>query len=861
MYNPDTMTKALETTLAAEQAMLDSLRGPDAAQRITDDQIRAIITSPSFKSRHGRYHPETAYIGDDVNARIFFYPYDCGAITVGLTCEQKIYSCAMGDGDVQRGWLSVSDGEHVSSRPLSDKAFRQASALETLPDDDDYDYLPTDACYWDSRVVDYMLHRDNTQGTEVEFTCDGNIKTYPPTLEQANRVIQSWGEGKLPPFSDVEYEVRMKELDDEYSYDLMSDLYDNLRAIFPGDEYGDSIYDDTYKEIQKLMRIEPKESPLLVAANAVVERHVSDRVSFLLEERQEGNGNASSLATEQTADTPILREALQAVLDWDAAKDEQLRKLERGGRSISENVALLSGKAFTSKLYTNIGGIVETETVSASFATEWRHSEQARKEGTGLYDKDGAPLFLNVPADVMYRSVHKAIGEGYKQARMDDAKQYFIDLKDEMIGVIPKFWLDVLGSAWGKRELDRHTKRIFADTSDEVNYDVLSAHHIPHKFFFGHIEYCLQAWDDSTKFPYEVDRRSISVDDVQAARQSDDALPVISGERRVRLNEVRATCVRELGEFYRMVGTDPRLKGPDMLTIGQIPELVQQVGKVRDAVAEFITTAEGYWPAYTQIDGAPAESAEGELFGVEPLAEWERELLGDPVDPRREVASIIAKVSAVHPGRYTYEKRRAEDANELVASPKPSKWAFEEVLSWLRDYVEPGYPVIFKGDAEIYIVENMVAYLQRPEGETGIYGLQEDELADGTSILTCTSEDEAMKVTVDHNLGCIALSFSRYTRRGNTWKSSWHEKNKEQAFEQFVADVAASKEPVLYFVAGSDNRTRKSLVDGRELLATSLTPADILYLARQRGVNMPEMVVEKALPGQRGLLVRTNITK
>lgn len=256
---------------------------------------------------------------------------------------------------------------------------------------------------------------------------------------------------------------------------------------------------------------------------------------------------------------------------------------------------------------------------------------------------------------------------------------------------------------------------------------------------------------------------------------------------------------------------------------------------------------------------APATATGGS--DSEELAEWERELLGDPVDPRREVASIIAKVSAVHPGRYTYEKRRAEDANELVASPKPSKWAFEEVLSLLRDYVEPGYPVIFKGDAEIYIVENMVAYLQRPEGETGIYGLQEDELADGTSILTCTSEDEAMKVTVDHNLGCIALSFSRYTRRGNTWKSSWHEKNKEQAFEWFMADVAASKEPVFYFVAGSDNKTRKSLVDGRELLATSLTPADILYIARQRGVTMPTMVVEKALPGQRGLLVRTNITK
>ena len=793
-----------------------------------------------------------------MNTRIFFHPYDHNEITVGITC-QLVFSSTTQGSNFQQAWLSVSDGKHVSSRPLSEEAFCYAIATDQF-----YYYetsLLTEECYWNEEIADYALQHDNIKGAEVEFTCDGNIKSYHPTLEQVNRVIQFWGEGEFPPFSDVEYEVRMKELDDEYSYVLMSDLYDNLRTMFPGDKCGDNIYSDTYEEIQKLMRIEPEDSPLLVAANAVVERYVSNSAKFLLEVRQESNGNASSFAAEQATDTLILREALQAVLDWEATKDEQLRKLERGGRSISENVALLSGEAFTGKLYSNIGGIVETETVSASFAAEWRTSDESRKEGAGLYDKDGAPLFLNVPAEVMYRSVHKAIGEGYKQARMDDAKQYFIDLKDEMIGVIPKFWLDVLGSAWGKRELDRHTKRIFADTSDEVNYDVLSAHHIPHKFFFGHIEYCLQAWDDSTKFPYEVERRSISVDDVQAARQSDDALPVISGERRVHLNEVRATCVRELGEFYRMVATDPRLKGPDMLTISQIPELVQQVGKVRDAVAEFITTAEGYWPAYTQIDGAPAESAEGELFGVEPLAEWERELLGDPVDPRREVASIIAKVSAVHPGRYTYEKRRAEDANELVASPKPSKWAFEEVLSWLRDYVEPGYPVIFKGDAEIYIVENMVAYLQRPEGETGIYGLQEDELADGTSILTCTSEDEAMKVTVDHNLGCIALSFSRYTRRGNTWKSSWHEKNKEQAFEWFMADVAASKEPVFYFVAGSDNKTRKSLVDGRELLATSLTPADILYLARQRGVNMPAMVVEKALPGQRGLLVRTNITK
>lgn len=857
MYNPAALAQTLETMPAAEQNLLDALRGPDAAHRITDEQIRTIITLPAFTPRHGRYGSESFYVDDDVNMRILFRPYDCDTITVGITCQAAFLVGEVGD--FRQAWLSVSDGEHVSSRPLTEKAVLHALAMDALPCDERS--FPTDLLEWDGETMVYALQHNNTESGEVElFTHDGHIKSYPPTLEQANRVIQSWGEGEFPPFSNVEYETRMKELNEE-KYDYTSTLYDNLRYIFPIDD-GGAFYSDTYQEIQKLMRIEPKGSPLLVAANAVVERYVSNRAAFLLEVRQENNGNASSLATEQTADTPILREALQAILEWEATKDEQLRKLERGGRSISENVALLSGEAFTGKLYSNIGGIVETETVSASFATEWRASEQARREGAGLYDKDGAPLFLNVPADVMYRSVRKAIGEGYKQARMDDAKQYFIDLKDEMIDVIPKFWLDVLGSNWGKRELDRHTKRVFADTSDEINYDVLSAHHIPHKFFFGHIEYCLQAWDDSTKFPYEVGHRTVSVADVQAARQSDDALPVISGERRVHLNEVRATCVRELGEFYRMVGTDPRLKGPDMLTISQIPELVQQVGKVRDAVAEFITTAEGYWPAYTQIDGAPAEPAEGELFGVEPLAEWERELLGDPVDPRREVASVIAKVSAHHPGRDTYEKRRAEDVNELVASTKPSDYLFEEVVSWLRTYVEPGYPVIFKGDASSYITEHMVVYLQRSQYAADLFDLQENELADGASVLTHVGEDEAVKVTVTEGPNCIALSFDRCTRRGNTWEPRGViAKNKEQVFDLFVSDVHASKEPVLYFVAGSDNRTRRALVEGRELLATSLTPADILYIARNRSVTMPTMVIEKALPGQRGLLVRTNLIK
>lgn len=262
--------------------------------------------------------------------------------------------------------------------------------------------------------------------------------------------------------------------------------------------------------------------------------------------------------------------------------------------------------------------------------------------------------------------------------------------------------------------------------------------------------------------------------------------------------------------------------------------------------------------------GVPAPAAAG---GSEELADWERELLGDPVDPRREVAETIAKVSAVHPGWDMRGCRKVEDVNDLVASPKPSKYAFEEVLSWLRDYVEPGYPVIFKGEAAHYITVHMVVYLQRSQYEASLFDLREDDqmgyqLGDGISMLSQSNSELATKVTVNEGSECIALSFDCYKRNSDgTWNPRAGARREEQAFEQFVDDVRASKEPVFYFVAGSDNRTRRSLVEGRELLVTSLTPADILYCAHNRGITMPAMVVEKALPGQRGLLVRTNLTK
>ena len=233
----------------------------------------------------------------------------------------------------------------------------------------------------------------------------------------------------------------------------------------------------------------------------------------------------------------------------------------------------------------------------------------------------------------------------------------------------------------------------------------------------------------------------------------------------------------------------------------------------------------------------------------------------DSVDLRREVARTIlngnntrSNARAMDPLGYEWE-REVRTATAFLFHNKPfDKYPFEEVLLWMHTFVERGYPVIFKGNAAHYIIESMVAYLKHPKKKTGAFDLRADKLADGISILTRTDEGVRAEVTVGPD--CVALSFEVIS----AVLASTAER-KGRLFDRFVKDVLTSKEPVQYFVAGSDNKTRKSLVDGRELLAIYLTPADILYIARQRGVNMPEMVVEKALPGQRGLLVRTNITK
>lgn len=55
MYNPNALAQTLETASTVEQTLLDSLHGPDAAQRITDDQIAQSPHLPH--SRHDTGSP------------------------------------------------------------------------------------------------------------------------------------------------------------------------------------------------------------------------------------------------------------------------------------------------------------------------------------------------------------------------------------------------------------------------------------------------------------------------------------------------------------------------------------------------------------------------------------------------------------------------------------------------------------------------------------------------------------------------------------------------------------------------------------------------------------------------------------
>ncbi len=212
----------------------------------------------------------------------------------------------------------------------------------------------------------------------------------------------------------------------------------------------------------------------------------------------------------------------------------------------------------------------------------------------------------------------------------------------------------------------------------------------------------------------------------------------------------------------------------------------------------------------------------------------------------------IRKASSLHPA-----ENYANDSFESMIS---CYWHFDDIVYRLCDSVESGYPVIFKEKAAFAIQQKLKELSGELAGKDSS-SVRMHMFTTGIFVYETSSFRCMITYGSDYSITLACYRLTTDTTRKYSFEFYLGMERTARAFDQFIRDVAASKEPVLYFVAASDNKTRRSLVDGRELLATSLTPADILYLAYQHGMNMPAMVVEKALPGQRGLLVRTNITK
>lgn len=161
-------------------------------------------------------------------------------------------------------------------------------------------------------------------------------------------------------------------------------------------------------------------------------------------------------------------------------------------------------------------------------------------------------------------------------------------------------------------------------------------------------------------------------------------------------------------------------------------------------------------PANTHGGGLTKEKAMRKLFPEARIIEekWDNAYncalsTTGPTDPgnkRRKIARAIREIGEANPPIRRGDLLPAESFN----------YPFEEVLSWLRTYVDAGYPVIFKDEAARYIIESMVAYLKRPEGETGIFNFQENKLSDEASVLTRMDRDTIEEVEYTRASGALA---------------------------------------------------------------------------------------------------------
>lgn len=866
MYNPDALTQALQTGVTAEKTLLDSLRGLDAAQRITDEQISNVVKSVLFAPRYKDHEPWTCYTGD-MEEIFLFYPYDSQdkKLTVALTSQiPNLATDGELESDTRQAWLSVSDGEHVSIRPLD---YEVCTSLTHFNENEWADDIRREVNEfkekqatgeWSKNYASAILSWAQFKGDSITFTAEGDIDYWEPTLERVNAILEQHYRGSVAPFSPEEYKVRISyrdnNADDDWRTEDKVETYDNTRKVISAQPIDP---DSMYNTIDWLARTgEPYTSPLS-------KRLYETMCIFLAEE--------GAKFAEKCKNDPLLtevqeivndsdnynlfaRKAAQRFLEWESARESRLSTLAECPLPPDD----------TNHLYSLLTHPWAYSDRASIYLQSWK-DESDFDEGTGLWDDSGEPLAMNLDPNKIWDYLLKEAARYAAKAHIGQLNEAIKHVRETLGAATPAFWQNEVAESpyWF------HVKQALRNDSN-IKQQFDKYYDLPRRIqeFLGEVEGYLQVWDERTMFHSTTDESlpfayfpDVSQGRVLRTREEGPERPVIAGEQRARLNSAHDTCRREMDAFYALT-TNKQYFGrvnkysDDYYVVPQsleFPEVADQLKKVLDAVEALAEVANGYSPAYIQIDD------EGALHKRDKEnALWE------------QVRRTVDAVSENYPSDEIVWAKRSK---KTPPQPRPFRGGFgtfnngAHLLEEIKYLVKPGWSVIFKDEVAEMVWRDVNGYLEL------CYLDRRDRCWGSANMVQyCGSYGKSYKKFVYSvnraEDGSVAISYDLdrplYVERGAPprnyqYVSSDWMRPAARDFMEVAKEHLKKGDKEFYFVAGSDNTTRKALVDGQELVSTPLMPTDIWRYITEAEEKWLRVTPVKALPGQRGIVARAEI--